>query len=199
MYNIDMFVEDHGHEAVLKALVNRLAKQSGVAIRITLRTSKGGHGRVLSTLKEYIRDLKKGGRELADLLIVAIDGNCTGYSQCKQEIDQVTQGFAVPVICAIPDPHIERWLLLDATAFKKVVGKGCSAPAQKCDRGHYKRLLIEAIQQAGKTAFLEGLEYAEDLVNEMDLERVERVEDSLGKFLKSLRQQLQTWQRAMQQ
>jgi hypothetical protein len=36
MYKIDMFVEDHGHEAVLQALVKRLAKQFGVAIRAIL-------------------------------------------------------------------------------------------------------------------------------------------------------------------
>ena len=135
---------------------------------------------------------------MADLLIVAIDGNCTGYLKCKQEIDKVMRGFVGQVIYAIPDPHVERWLLLDQEAFKKVMGRGCEAPAYKCDRGHYKRLLSEAIRKAGKTP-LTGGERVKKLVNAADLEYLERTEDSLGKFLKALLQQLQTWQRATEQ
>lgn len=106
------------------------------------------------------------------------------------------KGFAGQVAYAIPDPHVERWLLLDSTAFKKVLGKGCSAPGQKCDRGQYKRLLLDAIRQAGINPPLGGIEYAEDLVNAMNLEYLERSESSLGKLLKSLRQQFQAWQTA---
>lgn len=194
MYKINLFVEDHGHEAVLKALVNRLAKQYRVSLKITVNTARGGHGRVLSTLKEYLNDLANERENMSDLLIVATDGNCTGYLKRKQEIDKVMKGFAGQVVYAIPDPHVERWLLLDSTAFKKVLGKGCSAPGQKCDRGQYKRLLLDAVRQAGINPPLGGIEYAEDLVNTMNLEYLERNEDSLGKLLKSLRQQFQAWQ-----
>ena len=199
MYRINLFVEDHGHEAVLKALVSRLIKQYHLSVKITVNTARGGHGRVISTLKEYISDLEDTQEDLPDLLIVATDGNCKGYLGRKQEIDSAVKRFAGQIIYAIPDPHVERWLLLDATAFKKVLGKGCSAPKQKCERNLYKRLLIDAIRQTGTNPPLGGIEYAEDLVNEMDLEHLERTEDSLGKFLKPLRQQFQTWQQARQQ
>lgn len=195
MRNVTMFVEDHGHEAVLKALIHRLARQYHVSVNIIIRTARGGHGRVLSTLKEYISDLKNDQESTSDLLVIATDGNCTGYLERKQEIDKVMRGFAGSVIYAIPDPHVERWLLLDSVAFKRVLGKGCSAPGQKCDRGQYKRLLLDAVRLAGINPPLGGIEYAEDLVNEMDLERLERSEESLGKFLKPLRQHLQSWQR----
>lgn len=197
MYNIHLFVEDHGHEAVLKALISRLATQCHLSVEMITNTARGGHGRVLSTLKEFLGDLKNERESLPDLLVVATDGNCTGFLKRKQEVDKVVRGFPTPVICAIPDPHIERWLLLDSTAFKKVLGRGCSAPNQKCDRGHYKRLLIDAIRQTGINPPLGGIEYAEDLVNEMDLEYLERAEASLGKFLKPLRQQFQEWQQAL--
>ena len=198
MFSINLFVEDHGHEAVLTALIQRLSQQYGVSIKTIAKTSTGGHGRVLSTLKEYISDLKDGQEAMADLLIVATDGNCLGYLKRKQEIDKAMKSFISPVIYAIPDPHVERWLLLDSAAFKQVLGKGCSAPDHKCDRGHYKRLLSEAIRQAGHASLLGGIEYAQDLVNEMDLEHIERTEDSFGKFLKPLRQQFQTWQQSAQ-
>lgn len=196
MFKINLFVEDRGHEVILKALVRLLASQHNIPVTIAVKTATGGHGRVLSRLKEYMSDLENGWEHMSDLLIVATDGNCKGYLGRKQEIDAVMKNFVGQVIYAIPDPHIERWLLLDANAFKKVLGKGCSAPTKKCERHLYKRLLIEAVRQTGINPPLGGIEYAEELVNAMDLEHLERTEDSLGKLLKSLRQQFQAWQRS---
>lgn len=99
------------------------------------------------------------------------------------------------MIYAIPDPHIERWLLLDSAAFKKVLGKGCAAPGQKCERDLYKRLLIAAIRDAGREPLFDGVEYAEALVNAMDLDYLERTEESLGRLLKELRHKFQEWER----
>ena len=42
-----------------------------------------------------------------------------------------TQRARAPVVLAVPDPHVERWLLLDGAAFKAAVGHGCDAPDQK--------------------------------------------------------------------
>ena len=36
------------------------------------------------------------------------------------------------IVKAIPEPHIERWLLLDGAASRAAVGKGCQAPDLKC-------------------------------------------------------------------
>jgi len=198
VHKIHLFVEDYGHEAVLKALLHRLASQYTVPISIVIKTAKGGHGRVISTLKEFLSDLADDQEDLPDLLLVATDGNCKGYLGRKQEIDIAMKGFAGQVIYAIPDPHIERWLLLDSTAFKKVLGKGCSAPKQKCERHLYKRLLLEAVRQTGINPPLGGIEYAGDLVNAMDLGRLERTDDSMSKLLKPLRQRFQAWQRNAQ-
>ena len=102
-------------------------------------------------------------------------------------------------ICAIPEPYIERWLLLDSAAFKQVLGKGCSAPAQqKSDHALYKRLLEEAVKNAGFVPFIGGMEHAEDLVNAMNLEKLERTEVSLGRLLKDLRYKFQAWEQAEQ-
>ena len=117
------------------------------------------------------------------------------FSERKKQIDEATKGFSELVIYAIPDPHIERWLLLDSAAFKKVLGKGCAAPGQKCERDLYKRLLIAAIRDAGREPLLDGVEYAEDLVNAMDLDYLERTEESLGRLLKELRHKFQEWGR----
>ncbi|MCW5968029.1 MAG: hypothetical protein KIT57_05915 [Blastocatellales bacterium] len=90
------------------------------------------------------------------------------------------------MICAVPDPHLERWLLIDSGAFKKVLGKGCQAPDQKCERDRYKKLLLNAICNAGRTPLIGGLEHTEDIVNAMDLANLKMVDDSFGKLLKAL-------------
>lgn len=78
-----------------------------------------------------MRDLKRQGRPYPDLIVVATDANCKGLNERTREI--VCRDDPAPMILAIPDPHLERWLLLDGAAFKAVFGKGCDAPDQKCD------------------------------------------------------------------
>jgi hypothetical protein len=97
-------------------------------------------------------------------------------------------------VYAIPDPHIERWLLLDAAAFKAVLGRGCEAPQQKCERRRYKRLLMEAVRSAGVTPLLGGIKYADSLVKMMDLRSVESADESLGRLLKDLRTVFKAWE-----
>jgi len=198
MHKINLFVEDRGHAIFLQALVHRLANHYEIPVFIRLGSARGGYGKMVSKLKEYISDLQLDQEDLPDLLIVATDGNCKGYMGRKQEIDSAVKGFSGRVIYAIPDPHIERWLLLDSSAFKKVLGRGCSAPVQKCERALYKRLLLEAVRKAGVNPPLGGIEYTEDLVHAMNLEYLERIEDSLGKLLKALREIFREWERSEQ-
>ena len=87
---------------------------------------------------------------------------------------------------ATPDPHIERWLLLDGSAFKAVFGKGCEAPDQKCDRDRYKQLLIEAIRGTGHLPTLGGIEYAKDILIHMDIHRAARADKSFQRFVEEL-------------
>jgi hypothetical protein len=114
----------------------------------------------------------------------------------KREIDGVSDKFKQLMVCAIPDPHIERWLLLDSAAFKSIFGRGCKAPDQKCERDRYKRLLSEAVQATGVVPPLGGIEYAEDIVTAMDLGKMENTNASLGRFLKDLRNIFKQWSQA---
>ena len=98
------------------------------------------------------------------------------------------------MILAIPDPHIERWLLLDGAAFKTVFGKGCDAPDQKCDRNRYKQRLIEAIHATGTIPILGGIEYAEDIIQQININRVTQVDRSFRRFVEELRDTFQSWQ-----
>lgn len=68
MPRIVLFVEDVGHEAFLKALVTRLAHELGLEVKIEPRSVRGGKGRVITELRQYLQDLQRGYQNIPDLL-----------------------------------------------------------------------------------------------------------------------------------
>lgn len=193
MRRIVLFVEDYGHETFINTLVKRLAYKNGIEVKIERRSVRGGHGKVIKEYQLYLRDLRHEKAGVPDLLIAATDANCKGYVERRRDIEEKNEEFKNFTICAIPNPHIERWLLLDSAAFKSVLGKECDAPDQKCSKDRYKKLLLEAMQNAGVTPPLGGMEYAEDIVNAMNLQRIEQVDASFGKFLNDLQNKFKEW------
>jgi hypothetical protein len=79
-------------------------------------------------------------------------------------------------------------LLLDGAAFKSVVGGGCSAPDQKCQRQRYKQMLAQQIRLAGIAPSFGGIEFARDIVSVMDLDRAGNADASFARFPADLRQ-----------
>jgi hypothetical protein len=194
MREIALFVEDHAHYEFLKALIERLAREHNQTIRLDWRNVRRGHNAVIQELKQFLRDLARGRGGFPDLIIVATDANCQGLAQRISEIRQITDTTPARVICAVPDPHIERWLLVDSAAFKVVLGRGCAAPDHKCEKARYKRLLIEAIRQAGIVPNLGGIEFAADIVAAMDLAQAGRFDASFQRFLDEMRSVFREWQ-----
>lgn len=192
MRSILLFAEDSGHEKIVSALVQRLAAEHEVNISLRVRSATGGHGKVFDALRMFLRDLPRQQEPLPDLLLVALDANCKGYVACRREVETALASYPLPFACAIPDPHVERWLLLDGAAFREVLGKGCSAPDQKCDRDRYKNLLSSAVRATGVTPLLGGIEHGEELINAMDLARAS-ADSSLGRFLSELQAQFHQW------
>ena len=180
MCEVALFVEDNAHRKVIGALLRRVADESGLTVRLDWRSAVGGRGRVVQELKRYLRDLTTQGGH-PDLIVVATDANCTGLQQRIREVD--ASAAVSPVVLAVPDPHIERWLLLDGAAFRSVFGKGCDAPDKKCDRGRYKHQLFEAVRATGVVPQLGGIQYAEDIVQHMDIERTAQADPSFGRFV----------------
>jgi hypothetical protein len=193
MRNINLFVEDEAHEDFLTAMVQRFADDYSIEIIIKASSVRGGHGKVIAELKQYQRDLQRDQENLPDLIIVGTDSNCTSLLEREKEIKQIISDFTSLVISAIPEPHIERWFLLDSEAFKTVFGKGCPTPDYKCEQDRYKRMLLDAINQAGPVP-LDGIERVKDLVNAMNLQRVAQSDKSIERLLKALQRQFRTWQ-----
>jgi hypothetical protein len=83
-------------------------------------------------------------------------------------------------------------MLIDSSAFRQVLGKGCPAPDQKCERDRYKKQLIKAIEEAGKSPIVGGMEYASALVEAMDLDAMAAADPSFGRFVEDTRRSFRT-------
>jgi hypothetical protein len=193
MPKVIVFGEDYAPEIVLRTLLDRLAADYRVSTEVLVRSATGGHGRVIHELKGFTGELRHGHVPLPDLFVVGRDANCLGYADRVKEISAAVGGYEGFVVSAVPDPHVERWLLLDSQAFKEVLGRGCQAPDQKCDRDRYKQLLDEAVRAAGLVPLLGGVEFAEDLLRVMDLDRASRADTSFAHLLRDLRAAFQRW------
>ena len=68
-------------------------------------------------------------------------------------------------------------------------------PDHKCERDRYKQLLHEAVRQAGLEPILGGLEFAQDIVQAMDLQRAGKIDSALQQFTDELGRHLRAWQR----
>ena len=194
MRKISLFVENAVYENFLVALVQRVAKAYSIEINIKVSNVRRGHEDVISELKQYQQDLQHNAKDLPDLIIVGTDSNSKGFLQREKEINQAISSLADRVISMIPKPYIERWLFLDSEAFKKVFGTDCSVPYRKRNRDRYKRLLLQAIQDAGVIPLLGGIEYMADFVNAMNLQHLEQRDRSFRRFFKALQQRFEIWQ-----
>ncbi|MCR4411694.1 MAG: hypothetical protein NUV77_04615 [Thermoguttaceae bacterium] len=185
---VDLFVEDRAHEEFLKALVRRLSDEAERKIAIRVRSARGGHGRVLNEFDLYQEAVLRGLSSIPDLLVVAVDTNCTRHPEALAELEtHLRPEFRGRTAFACPDPHIERWYMADPESFTTIVGVEPPLERRKCERDRYKRQLVEAIRKAGQIPTLGGIEFAKDLVAAMDLYRAGRREPSLGLFVQGAR------------
>jgi len=196
MPEVTLFCEDSFHEKFVGAVLQRFQQEHQVGVNARFLSSQGGLPRMHGEFKDFLRDLDRERESTPDAVIVVADANCKGYNERRELMNRVVANyprFEQLVSYAIPDPHIERWMLSDPQAFRNVFGRGCTVPAVNCAKGEYKRLLREEIRQSGIEAPLGGVEYAEDIVRAMDLARVEQHEASLGRFLRGLRGLFNGW------
>jgi hypothetical protein len=198
MPEITLFCEDSFHEKFIGALLRRFEDEYRAGVTARFLSSQGGLSRMHGELRDFLRDLERDRQNLPDAVIVVVDANCQGYNGRKGLMNGVLAHyprFQQLVSYAIPDPHIERWMLVDAIAFQNVFGRGCTLPAMKCAKDEYKKLLRNQIRESGIEAPLGGEEFAEDIVMAMDLGQVETGEASFGLFLKNLKALFNTWSR----
>ena len=196
---IDLFVEDRAHEEFLRPLLRRIVVDEGFEPSLQFRNVRGGAARAMQQFRAYQQLLEGGllsGRH-PDLLVVAMDGNCTTFPVKRDEIKRETkESVRHMLVSACPNPHIERWFLADPDSFYQVVGYRPDVVAEKCERNYYKEALRTAIQQGGHVPTLGGVEFASDLVARMDLYRAGKTDASFKAFLDDLRNGLKSLRRS---
>jgi hypothetical protein len=187
--HVDLFAEDRGHEEFLKPLISRIARQENCRVSIKVRTARGGHGRAVREFKLYQKSVLGAVADLTmpDILVVAIDSNCKSYVDTTNDIKRDLEvEFSTIAVLACPDPHIELWYLADLDTFEKVVGYRPTVPSGKCVTNYYKNLLSSAVTAAGHPATLGGIEFARELVQQMDLFRAGQKDAALKHLIQDL-------------
>lgn len=188
---LDLFVEDRAHEEFLKPLVLRIAKEENVAVQVRVRSARGGHARAIEEFRLFQRLIEQGSAAAPDFVVVGIDGNCVTFAQKRDEIHHATSAALQDrVVAACPDPHVERWYLVDSDSFQAIVGHRPAVGKKKCVRDHYKRVLAAAVRRAGHPPTLGGIEFASELVAAMDIYRAGRHDHSLRAFVDDFRRKL---------
>ncbi len=191
MPDVYLFAEDVGHELVVGALVRRIAADAGLEVAVRPQSVRGGYGRTVAAVRQYAAAVRRGREATPDVLVVATDADRAGHAERFKAIrDTAGPELAGRLVCAIPEPHVERWLLVDGHAFRVAVGRGCSAPDQKWGKDRYKQLLAQAVRDAGRPVVLEGLEHAQSIVAAMDLPAAAQADAQLGKFIDAMRSAL---------
>lgn len=188
---VSVFVEDAAHESFIVGLVDRIAGELGIQVDVEVRNALGGRGSVLTSLRRYVRDVARGRERFADVLVVAIDGNCQRSQVIRREIRRIVEreNYAGHLVCAVPNPHIELWYLSDGRAVHSVIGAPgpqAGLPGHKCEKARYKTLLRNAFLDGDIDPPAGGSEYGGEIAHELDLNRARSSDETLDAFAASL-------------
>lgn len=194
---IFFFLEDSAQEAIMPPLFARLLREAGIAhgqFELHVLSSRGGDS--IRAYEDFLKELARGSVPAPDALVVGSDGNCKGYAVRRQQLRAIAESCAIKdsIITAVPDPHVERWYMLDPKALAKVVG--CvvvtTVPAYKCAKDHYKQLLRDAFRGSGVAPPLGGSEFGPGFADEMNLYTAGKADAGLGDYVAQVR----TWIRS---
>ena len=193
MTDLLLFAEDLGHAAFVEPLLRRVGQECEREVQIRTRTARGGRPFLISELRQFVKEYPRLHQATADVLVVVTDANCHGSSKWRKQVEDICEPLRrhtnVQLAVLIPDPHIEKWMLVDGHAFAEVFGKGCSAPPEQCERDFYKQMLITEMAKNGIDAQFGGMEWADAIVAALDYSRVD---ESLLAGIRELRRVLST-------
>jgi hypothetical protein len=183
--DLDIIGEDEATERIIDALVKREAECLKLFARQRLALCWGG-SKVENRIAEWEAFVRRNG--YASLTIFALDGNGRGTIEARARLEALLPVLRPPhCILAIPDPHIERWLLLDGHALHRVLAAPPVPAPPGMGRDFYKNRLADLAQACLSTHETDGTEYAPDIAAVMDFAAAEAADPSLRHFLTDLR------------
>jgi hypothetical protein len=182
----ELFCEDSAHESCARALVGRIARELGVSVTIRTASAKFGIGRLKTELSAFQAVVKRRAGT-PDLLIVVVDANAVGPQARRREVEQLIDPSVFPRhVIGTPDPCVERWLLADPESF---AGRfGVQPPlATVRDRREWKGRLRETLERAGEIVTQGGGEFADEIIDTMDLYRAGQADQTIQAFADDVR------------
>lgn len=190
---IALFQEDVGHERFIGALIKRLADEVGVSVQLELRNARGGASQLDQQFVQFLNDNVALDQQL-NLVVVIRDTDCVGVERIKTRYSGLARDsrYSGDVVIGAPEPHVECWYLSDPTALQRVLRADTQAtvPDSKCGHDRFKRKLSQVVEDAHVSPLLGGIEYAEDIVKEMDIYRACSNVPSLDMFVRDLKRAL---------
>ena len=184
---IGLFMEDIAHERFITSLVQRIASEIGMNVRLDVRNASGGIPRMLGELRRFLRDHTNIESALFDILIIVQDADREGETEVKSRIHNLIErtGYPRVTILAAPDPYIEVWYLADPTSIQTLTNSPSllQVPQGHFNKDTYKNELFRSFPSAPYG----GIEYADEIVANMDLHRAGRNVNSLRHFIDDLR------------
>ncbi|MBC7367083.1 MAG: hypothetical protein H7343_09775 [Undibacterium sp.] len=185
---IFFFLEDAAQEAIMPPLFARMVRDAGIGVdRFEFRVLSARGGDSIRAFEQFLIEIVGSSHLAPSALVVGSDGNCKGHLVRRQQLQAIADAHPSTsnVITAVPDPHVERWYMLDPAALAKVVG--CSvvaaAPAYKCAKDHYKQLLRDAFRGSGVTPLLGGAEYGPEFADALNLYAAGKADAGLGDYI----------------
>lgn len=191
---IVLALEDRAHEAVIRALLVRIFSDEGQDLHdweLRILSNRGGGS--LERAYRYAKE-NRGLGQACDLLVIASDANCSSFVGRRKDIQSKLGEYTGQTALALPDPHIEHWLLLDPGAFQKGVGisRGIVLPRYKCDKNYYKTELNRLLKSEGIVPqFPGGIEFAPDIIKHLDMP-LARKDTSFDEFYTAVRNSLRS-------
>lgn len=162
------------------------------SVNHNVRNATGGKVKVMYELKKYFQDIKKQKTSSGyNLVIVSIDGNCKGFLKKQEEVvkKKDISKYYGEVICAIPDPHIERWYITDGNALRQVIGVDDFpiCPTYKCKKGIYKGAIMNYLSKNNINVILGGAEYGDDVARVLNLQQLAGEDQGFNVFVSNLK------------
>lgn len=186
---IALALEDRAHETIILAVLARIFSDEGEDLHdweLAVLSNRGGDS--LKRAYDYAKSCKNP-EQAPDLLVIASDANCSTFVKKRNEIQNRIEAYPGQSALALPDPHIEHWLLLDPDAFQRGVGipRGIVLPQYKCDKNYYKTELNRLLQSEGIVPqFPGGIEFAPEIIKHFDMP-LARKDTSFNEFYTAVR------------
>ena len=187
---IGLFMEDIAHERFITSLVQRIASEAGILAQCDVRNATGGIPQMRGELRRFLRDHTNIESSLFDFLIIVQDADSESETEVKSRIRNLIErsGYPRTTIIAVPEPYIEAWYLADPVSIQAFTGSSIlfQIPQVEFDKDRYKNELSHIFPSAPYG----GIEYADEIVANMDLYRAGRNVNSLRHFIDELRSTL---------